>query len=66
MIDKGFEIEVVRKVFAGDYGEASVGPDRDGLGLIEINSDEVSLIMTPQLALGVAEAMTACAREIIR
>lgn len=65
MTDKGFEIEVVRKVFAGDYGEASVGPDRDGLGLIEVDVDGIILIMTPQLALGVAEAMSACAKDII-
>lgn len=59
------EIEVVRKVLAGDYGEASVGPDRDGLGLVEIEVDGVFLLLTPQLAIGVAEAMAACAKEII-
>lgn len=65
MTDKGFEIEVVRRVYAGDYGDAEVGPDFDGLGLVDVKVDGVHLLFTPQLALGVAEAMTACAKDII-
>lgn len=62
-----YEIEVMRKVFDNEIAKSiDVGPDKDGLGCIEIDGgDEYGrLILQPQHALFLAKAITACALEM--
>ena len=66
---KQYEIEVERKVFDNENGaHIKVGPDRDGLGLIQIEGGDdfgKGLILAPELALVLAEAIAATAKEML-
>jgi hypothetical protein len=62
-----YETDIVHVVWNNKLGsKITVSPDGDGLGLIEVrHSDhEESLVMTPEEARLVAEAMLACAEDI--
>lgn len=60
-----FETEVTRKVFDNENGElVAVAPDRDGMGCVEVLTEDQSIILLPGHALAVAEAMIALANEL--
>jgi hypothetical protein len=62
-----YEIEVMRKVFDNGIGKSiDVGPDKDGLGCVEIDGGEDwgRLVIQPQHALFLAKAITECALEM--
>jgi len=63
-----FEIEVVRKVFDNEHGShIKVGPDLDGLGLVEIDGgkDYGRIVVPPKHAIWLAKAITATAEEMM-
>lgn len=64
-----YEIEVVRKVFDNEHGEhVKVGPDCDGLGLVEIDGGEHyggCIRILPQHAILLAAAIEASAKEML-
>jgi len=67
-----YEMETMREIWPGDGdGERiEVGPDRDGLGLVEIRMREEDntvsnrIIIAPEGATLIATALCACANEI--
>lgn len=62
-----YEIEVMRKVFDNAIGKSiDVGPDKDGLGCLEIDGGEEygRLVLQPQHALFLAKDITVCAVEM--
>lgn len=68
-----FETEVHRKVYDNEHGNnIVVRPDRDGLDLVEACIEEQGLmtshyiVMPPEQALLVAEAITQCALELLK
>ena len=68
MIKPTYETEVTRKVFDNDLGvHIKVGPDRDGLGLVMIDGGADfggPIILAPEMALVLAEAIAATAEEM--
>lgn len=66
-----YSVEIVHKIWNDDGGEhVSVGPDRDGLGMVEIidvaSGGEMgpSLSFPPELARLIAQAMIKCVDEL--
>jgi hypothetical protein len=70
---EGYEVEIVRRVYdnvAGAYVE--VGPDGDGLGIVEIRTSgknvdhfgPIRFAIAPDMALALADAIKACAEEM--
>lgn len=62
-----YEIEVVRKVFDNEIGKSiDVGPDKDGLGCIEIDGGEEwgRIVIPPKHAIFLAKAINDCALEM--
>lgn len=66
-----YTMELVRKIWNDKSGESlEVGPDSDGLDLVEVRSrDDQGKIqnrfaMTPEMAKLVSDAIAACASEL--
>lgn len=62
-----YGIEVVRHVYDEEHGKKlTVGPDKDGFGLIEIDGgDEYGrLVLSPGHAAVLAAAIAQCAKEM--
>lgn len=62
-----YETEVHRRVFHNRQGwHIKVGPDADGLGLVEVDgrSDAGRIVITTEMACLVADAMRQCAEEL--
>lgn len=62
-----YSIEIMREVWddaSGDHIE--VGPDRDGLGMVELRygKDGQRMSFPPEMAYLIARAITACADEV--
>lgn len=66
---KPYEIETFRKVFDNENGASiKIGPDTDGLGLIEIDGGEDfgrGVRVSPEMALVLAEAIKRAAQEML-
>ena len=60
-----FELESHFKVYDNENGEfMNIGPDRDGLDCVEIIDGDITLVMPPEQALLVAEAIKRVALEL--
>ena len=62
-----YEIEVVRKVYDNHVGKCiEVGPDKDGLGLVEVDGgdDWGRLVLPSQHAALLAKAIADCAADM--
>lgn len=62
---KGYSLEVLRRVYDDDSGAyIEVGPDRDGLDLVEVRTTTKDTVMHPKQARLLAKALLACADEL--
>lgn len=62
-----FEMETHHQIHNNRTGDCiKVGPDRDGLGLIEIRSDDQDILLTIEQAALVAEALGVQVQEFHR
>lgn len=62
-----FELNVVRHIYDNENGGCiKVGPDSDGLGLVEIDGGEDygRIVVQPQHAILLAKAIEDCAKEM--
>lgn len=60
-----FTTDIIRKIYNDDTGDhVTVGTDRDGLDLVEVQVDDSYLIFDTDQARHVAAAMIACADEL--
>ena len=69
-MDERYEVETMRKVFDNELGaHIKVGPDADGLKLVEIEGGEDfgcgRITLDPRMALVLAGAIEATARELL-
>lgn len=65
-MDARFETEVVRRIFDNQHGEVcTVGPDADAFKLVQIDMEGRRLVLEPERAILVADAIKACAAELL-
>jgi hypothetical protein len=66
MADSRYETDIVRILRDNVNGaECKVGPDNDGLGLVQIATLGGELLFEPEQAVLVADAIKACATELM-
>ena len=70
---KGYSVETLRQVWDDEHGEVicEVGPDSDALQCVQISRRESMtnriidrIVLPPEAAMKLAEAIEACAREM--
>jgi hypothetical protein len=61
-----YELSVGYTIYDNENGEIiKVEPDPDDLGCVQITDDETHILIPPEMALLVSQALERCARDIL-
>ena len=62
-----YQLECQYKIHDNENGECiTVGPDADGLNCVEIIDGDTRILLPPEMALFVADAITRCVEDMLK